>query len=190
MLQLRRILQLKLHGKSNREISSELRKSRDTVNGYVQQLSQLGKSFEDLLKLNDEELSSLAFKEPPSIKTDWRYADLQQRIPGLCDELKKPHATRMILWEEYLAQVPEGYGYAQFCVHLSRFLETRKAVMLFDHEPAASMMFDFAGDKIPLVDHQTGEITYCPVLVCVLPFRGLLTSRPCYRLVGIGFLKG
>ena len=96
MLQLRRILQLKLQGKSNREISFELRKSRDTVNGYVKQLSLIGKSFEDLLKLNDEELSSLAFNEPSCVKTDWRFADLQQRIPSLCDELKKPHATRMI----------------------------------------------------------------------------------------------
>jgi transposase len=172
MLQLRRILQLKSLGKSNREIAFELRKSRDTVNGYVTQLSLIGKSLEDLLKLNDEELSSLAFNEPSCIKTDWRFVDLQQRIPSLCDELKKPHATRMILWEEYRQNVPEGYGYAQFCVHLSRFLETRKAVMIFDHEPAASMMFDFAGDKIALTDYQTGEITWCPVLVCVLPFSG------------------
>ena len=79
MLQLRRILQLKLHGKSNREIAFELRKSRDTVNGYVKQLSLIGKSFEDLLKLNDEELSSLAFNEPSCVKTHWRFADLQQR---------------------------------------------------------------------------------------------------------------
>ena len=172
MLQLRRILQLKLQGKSNREISFELRKSRDTVNGYVNQLSLIGKSFENLLKLNDEELSSLAFNEPSCVKTDWRFADLQQRIPSLCDELKKPHATRMILWEEYRQSVSEGYGYAQFCEHLSRFLETRKAVMIFDHEPAASMMFDFAGDKIALTDYQTGEITWCLVLVCVLPFSG------------------
>ena len=171
-MQLRRILQLKLHGKSNREISFELGKSRDTVNGYVKQLSLIGKSFEDLLKLTDEELSSLAFNEPSCVKTDWRFADLQQRIPSLCDELKKPHATRMILWEEYRQSVAKGYGYTQFCEHLSRFLETRKAVMIFDHEPAASMMFDFAGDKIALTDYQTGEIIWCPVLVCVLPFSG------------------
>jgi hypothetical protein len=34
------------------------------------------------------------------------------------------------------------------------------------------MMFDFAGDKIALTDYQTGEITWCLVLVCVLPFSG------------------
>ncbi|MBM3405331.1 MAG: IS21 family transposase [Bacteroidetes bacterium] len=172
MLQIRRIIQLKSLGRSNREIASELHMARDTVNGYVRQFVQLGKSFDDLFKLNDEELSSLVYKEPSSIKTDWRYTDLQKRISGLIDELQKPHVTRMILWEEYHRQIPEGYGYAHFCVHLSRHLQTRKAVMHFDHEPAASIMFDFAGDKISYVDPQTGEIFWCPVLVCVLPFSG------------------
>jgi len=172
MLQIRRILQLKSQGKSNRDIAVEIHRSRNTVNDYVKQIQLLNKSIEELLNLHDEELSSLVFNEPSFSQLDWKFIDFQQRIPGLCDELKKPHATRMILWEEYRRMVPEGYGYTQFCEHLSRFLETRKAVMIFDHEPAASMMFDFAGDKIPLVDHQTGEITLCPVLVCVLPFSG------------------
>ena len=172
MLQIRRILQLKSRGHSNREIARELHAGRDTVNGYVRQLEQLEKPFEALLKLNDDELSSLVYKEQASFTNDWRYADFQQRIPELCDELKKPHATRMILWEEYRRKIPDGYGYAQFCEHLSRYLLTRSAVMHFDHEPAASMMFDFAGDKIAYVDDQTGELCWCLVLVCTLPFSG------------------
>ena len=172
MLQVRRILQLKSQGKSNRDIALEVHRSRNTVNEYVKLILRLNKSTEELLKLNDEELSSLVYDEPPSVELDQKFADFQQRIPGLCDELKKPHTTRMILWEEYRQMVCDGYGYTQFCEHLSRFLETRKAVMIFDHEPAASMMFDFAGDKIALTDYQTGEIIWCPVLVCVLPFSG------------------
>ena len=172
MLQIRRIIQLKTHGKSNREIASELDVSRDTVNGYVKLLNRLDKSHEQLLILSEQELSSLMYNELPVAKQNWRYTDLQQRIPSLCDELKvkKSKATRMILWEEYRQQVPDGYSYTQFCEHLSRFLETRKAVMHFEHEPAAGMMFDFAGDKIPVVDKDTGEIIKCPVLVCTLPF--------------------
>lgn len=170
MLQIRRILQLKTNNKSNREIARELHLARNTVNFYVKQLTNLDKGFGDLLNLNDEELSSLTYKEPSIQKTDWRLTDLQNRIPTLIDELRKPHVTKMILWEEYHRRMPEGYGYTQFCEHLSRHLQVRNVVMLFDHEPAASMMFDFAGDKIALVDDQTGEITWCPVLVCVLPF--------------------
>jgi len=172
MLQIRHILQLKSHGKSNREIAQTLHVSRDTVNGYVKQLTTCDKSMEELLKLNDQEISSLVYKEPSCRQTGWRLADLKQRIPLLSDELQKPHVTRMILWEEYIRQVPEGYSYTQFCEHLNRYLETRKAVMHLEHEPAGCMMFDFAGDKIRLVDFHTGEISWAPVLVCVLPFSG------------------
>lgn len=133
MLQIRRILQSKQRGKSNREVARELHIARDIVNSYVKQISLLEKSMEDLLRLDDQELSSLVYKEPPGHPPDPRFADLQQRISYLSDELKKPHATRMVLWEEYRIQVPEGYGYAQFCVHLRRFLEAFKVVMHFDH---------------------------------------------------------
>ncbi|MDP3012845.1 MAG: winged helix-turn-helix transcriptional regulator, partial [Candidatus Subteraquimicrobiales bacterium] len=170
MLQLRRILQLKTHRKSNREIARELHLSRDTVNGYVKQLTQLDKSAEQVLGLSDQELSALFYNDQLAPKQDWRYLDLQQRIPWLSVEIRKPKATRMILWEEYRTQVTDGYSYTQFCEHLNRFLETQKAVMHFEHEPAAMMMFDFAGDKIPLIDKYTGEIIKCPVLVCTLPF--------------------
>jgi len=192
MLQIRRILQLKASGKSNREIARDLHLARNTVNGYIQQLSDLNKPQPDLLRLPDEELSSLVYKESTAVRIDWRQADMQQRIPDLCDELQKPHATKMILWEEYLRKVPDGYGYTQFCEHLNRFIETRKAVMHFEHEPAASMMFDFAGDKIPVVDAQTGEITLCPVLLCVLPFSGftyieaLPSAKQDYLLKALG----
>ena len=97
MLQLRRILQLKSQGKSNREIAIELHVSRDSVNGYVKQLGLLDKPIETLLKLNDDELSSLFYKESAIAETDWRFQDLQSRIAEFCDELKKPHTTRMIL---------------------------------------------------------------------------------------------
>lgn len=172
MLQLRSILQQKSQGRSNRQIAKFLHLSRETVNRYTQQFQQLDKTIEALLKLNDEELSSLFQKEVPEVKKDWRLDDLQQRIPSLHDELQKPHATRMILWEEYRQKLPDGYGYAQFCEQLSRYIETHKAVMILDHNPAASMMFDFAGDKIPLVDRITGEVTWSLVLVCVYPFSG------------------
>ncbi len=169
MLQIRRVLQLRKQGKSNREIARELHISRLTVNGYVKRI-QDGQEADQLLKMSDQELSSFIQSASPPVPADWRFEDLMNRIPTLSDELKKRHATRMILWEEYRQLVPEGYGYTQFCEHLSRFLQTTKAVMYFEHEPAACMMFDFAGDTVALVDPETGEISRHPVLVCVLPF--------------------
>ena len=101
MLQIRRILQLKSSRKSNRDIAKALSISRDTVNEYVKRLTLLEKSFYELLKQDDQELSSLVYQEPIHQQKGCRFIDLQQRIADLCDELKKHHTTRMILWEEY-----------------------------------------------------------------------------------------
>lgn len=191
MLQVRRILQLKVQGDSNRKIARALQVSRDTVSFYVHVFENSGKSYEQLLLFTEEALSLLVYNDPPVVQSDWRYTDIQERISSICDELQKPKTTRMILWEEYRVLVPDGYGYSQFCEHISRFLESRKAVMHFEHEPAAMMMFDFAGDKLPLADKETGEITLCSVLICVLPFSGftyieaLITARREQLLKGL-----
>lgn len=189
MLQIRRIIQLKSQGKSNREIARDLHSARETVNAYVNQIVKLDKSFADLLQLDNEHLSSLVIKETGTVPEDQRYGDLFERLPGLLDELKKPHVTRMILWEEYRRQQPQGYGYTQFCEHLSRLLKTQNAVMHFEHEPAASMMFDFAGDTIRVVDSKSGEISHCKVLVCTLPFSGYTYIEAMYSANRPSLLK-
>jgi transposase len=170
MLQVRRILQLRSQGKSNRDIARELHKSRTTVNEYVRRITESGRDVQLLLNLSDQELSSLFQACCPPVPADSRLEDLMNRQQYLIAELQKRHTTRMVLWEEYRDQVPDGYGYTQFCEHLNRYLLPKKAVMHLDHAAGAEMMFDFAGDKLALVDKETGEITFHPVLVCVLPY--------------------
>jgi len=172
MLQLRRLLQLKDQGHSNRRIAGITNLSRQTVDDYINRLRQSGKDYKELLKLDDESLQVLAFQEPvPPVLND-KYSDLQNRLPGFAEDLKNRKTTRIILWEEYRQQVDDGYGYSQFCEHLCRYLESRKAVMHFEHTPAEVMEFDFAGDPLSYVDLQTGEFIKCPVLLCRLPCSG------------------
>lgn len=122
MLQIRRILQLRSQGKSNRDIALELHKSRNNVNVYVKRIEDSGMNFQELLKLTDEELSSLLHASCSAVQADSRFEDLMNRQQYLSEELQKRHTTRMVLWEEYRNQVPDGYGYTQFCEHLSRYL--------------------------------------------------------------------
>ena len=35
--------------------------------------------------------------------------------PSVHRELKRPHVTRMLVWQEYREHEPEGYQYSQFC---------------------------------------------------------------------------
>jgi len=89
-------------------------------------------------------------------------------------ELGRKHVTRQLLWEEYRVKVPDGYSYTQFCHHLTEFTRMRQATMVQQHTPGEVMQVDFAGDTISYVDATSGEIVSCPVLICVLPFSGLL----------------
>ena len=54
MLQLRKILQLKEQGYSNRRIKGVMNLSRQTVDDYVKRLKQTDKSYKELLKLDSQ----------------------------------------------------------------------------------------------------------------------------------------
>ena len=172
MLQLRRILQLKRQGKSNRSIARECGLSRDTVNIYAQRLSSSSKTVDEMLALDDEALADYFMAPPVPEQRDERRIHLSAMIPELLRELDKKHVTRRVLWEEYRAAQPDGYGYTQFCEHLGRHLRSRAAVMHLEHKPGEELFFDFAGDKLPYYDPCTGQPVPCPVFVSVLPFSG------------------
>jgi len=85
-------------------------------------------------------------------------------------ELKRKHVTRRILWQEYRSEQHQGYGYTQFCYHLSQQLIARKPTMVLNHAPGEKLFVDFAGDKLSYVDKNTGEIIECQVFVACLPY--------------------
>lgn len=62
-------------------------------------------------------------------------------------------------------KVPDGYSYSQFCQLLGEYLLKKKAVMKFEHELCAKMMFDFAGDKLAYFDPQKQELGKADVLI-------------------------
>ena len=126
-----------------------------------------------LLSLSDPSLWEALNPPERSDKEDNpRYDSLLERIPCIIKDLKRPGVTRQLLWREYKLEDPEGYGYAQFCVHLTNYLQKDRATMHFEHKPGEYLQVDFAGTPMSYINRDTGEIINCPVLVCVLPFSG------------------
>jgi transposase len=84
-------------------------------------------------------------------------------------ELKKKHVTLSILWEEYIAQHPEGYRYSWFC-ELYRTWEGRLSVtMRQSHAGGEKLFVDYAGDTVPvIVDRLTGEVRAAQIFVAVM----------------------
>lgn len=173
MLQIRRILQLLQEGRSKREIARVLSISRNTIDDYEDKYFASGQSFESLLLLSDPSLWE-ALNPPERSEKDPnpRHDRLLEKIPCIISDLKRPGVTRQLLWQEYKLEDPQGYGYAQFCVHLNNYLQKDLATMHFEHRPGEYVQVDFAGSSMDYINRETGEIITCPVLVCVLPFSG------------------
>jgi transposase len=172
MLTLRRILQLKRQGTSNRQIALTCDLSRDTVNLYVQRIIACSRSIDTLLEFDDETLAGILMAPPVPPPADERWEDLKTRLPDLSRDLSGTHMTRRVLWERYKKEFPGGYSYTQFCEHLQRYLRTTKAVMHLEHRPAEQTFTDYAGDKLYYYDPASGAAIACPVFVSVLPFSG------------------
>lgn len=192
MLLIRRLLQLKDQGCSNREISGILRLTRNTVNSYVARIHSSGISCSELQLLEDPLLTELLQSAPPEAIKNQRQVDFEQRLSFFEEQLKQKKTTKQILWEEYREQVPDGYGRSQFFDLLRRQEQSRYAVMHFDHTPGELMEFDFAGDPLSYTDPKTGEVILCPVLVCQLPCSGytyieaLPSAKRIYLIAALG----
>ncbi|MCB0665044.1 MAG: IS21 family transposase [Saprospiraceae bacterium] len=175
MNQIRQIIQSKIKGLSKRKISKITGISRNTIKVYLRRIEGLGLALEELLKLNDSELSELCCgpqeKPPPG---EARYAFIQNKLPEWVRELENPKVTRQLLWEEYKAEYPEGYSYSQFCYYLQTHLAHKQSSAIHQHKPAEKLMIDFAGSKLEYVDWETGEVIRCEVFVGVLPYSHLM----------------
>ena len=94
----------------------------------------------------------------------------------LARELKRPGVNMMILWEEYRASHPDGYGYSRFC-DLFRGFERRLTPVMRQHHVAGDKVFvDYSGKRIGIVNPATGEIREAEIFVAVL---GRLESDLC-----------
>ena len=170
MVQVRRIIQLRAEGQSKLKISESLHIHRTTLENYLSRLKETGKSFSEFLQCNDNQLSSLVFKEAVTPQADKRLNELNIYMDYFKGELSRPGVTRKTLWEEYQQANAECYSYPQFCVHFAKYLNRSHATMHLSHRAGEYLQVDFAGKPLHYVDLQTGEMIACPVLVCALPY--------------------
>lgn len=171
MTNFKQAILLKKRGVSNREIARQLKISRDTVNEKFAYIKDKGFGYDTLLKMDDPELEKL-FHPGHSAVTDKRHEDFLSRLDYFREQLKLPHVTRYILWEEYIKAFPDGYRTSQFYHHLAQNLKVAKVttVLADQYVPGQLLMIDFAGDTLPVVDPLTGEITEMQVFVATMPF--------------------
>jgi len=163
---IKQVIQLKQLGESNRGVSRKLSINKGTVNDYVNTIQRNGWDYGGLLSKDDPELERMFHAGSPAY-SDRRMPDFLALLPYYKEQLSNPklHVTRQLLYEEYRAGHPSGYGKSQFYFHLQQNLVAQKgctAVLTETYNPGEKLMVDFAGDKLGYIDTATGEVYNAP----------------------------
>ena len=154
MRRIRELLRLRFEvGLSTRLIATSLGISKGAVGDYLQRVQVAGLGWPLPEDLDDTALERRLFPGPPPSKApraepDWAAVDRELRRKGV---------TRSLLWQEYRAEHPDGYGYAWFCEHYEAWKARRSPTMRQKHLAGDKVFVDYAGDPIELIDPVTGE---------------------------------
>jgi transposase len=167
MRQLREILRLRLHAQlSMRQIRDSLRLSLGAIQNVTSKAEQLALDWDAIEQLDDQQLAQTIYpqSDPQASRTfelpNW--GDIHQ-------ELKRKGVTKQLLWEEYIQQYPNrSYSYPQYCFLYRNWLKKQKRSMRQTHQGGDKLFVDYAGQTVPIVNGDTGEVRFAQVFVAVL----------------------
>jgi transposase len=160
------ILRLKwANGLSNRQIARVSGIARPTVAEYLRRAAEAGLSWPIPAALDEAALERRLFPPPPVLPgrergiPDWSVIHTERQRKGV---------TLFLLWQEYRELHPQGYQYSWFCEHYRSWQRQLDVVMRQDHRAGEKLFVDYAGQTVPVVDRQTGEIRQAQIFVAVL----------------------
>jgi len=166
MRRIRDVLRLKFaQGLSERSIAASLGLGKGSVGTYLRRARDAGLRWPLPDGLDDDSLELLLFPSSPSVP------DPDRPVPdwaAMDKELRKRSVTRMLLWEEYRAQHPGGFGYTWFCTHFDAWKGRVRPSMRQTHAGGEKVFVDYAGDTIDIVDPETGEVHAAKLFVVTM----------------------
>lgn len=157
-------------GMGIKSISSAFHVSRNTVRKYVRRYQESGLTLEQLLAMSEAKVQDMFLDEcNRSRKASPRMEELEALIPDYVKRLSHKGVTVKSLHEEYLREHPDGYQYSNFKRAVRRYKYQSRAVGHVEHMAGDQMYIDYAGDKLEIVDAETGEVRKVEVFVAILP---------------------
>ena len=166
MRTIRKVLRLHLgQGLPQRVIAQSLRLGLGTGNGYVGRARRAKLQWPLPDGLDDDRLEALLFPPLPEVPAD------QRPIPDsghVHRELRQANVTMALLWEEYRAGAPDGFGYSWFCDLYREWVGRLKPTLRQVHPAGERRFVDFAGRTMKVVDGAGGEVRRAEIFVAVL----------------------
>ena len=165
MRKIRDVLRLSAQGLSTREMASSLAIGRTTLREYLYRARAAGVSWPVPDNMSDGDLERLLFPQIPNgtrgtiPQPDWAYVHTELRRTGV---------TLALLWEEYRAVHPKGYGYSRYCELYTRWEGKLSPVMRQRHAAGETLFVDYAGATVDVVCPETGEVRTAQLFVAAL----------------------
>lgn len=167
MRQVRELLRLKLSaGLKVREIARRLGIAPSTVRQTLARFAAAGLSW-PLPEMTDTALEAALYR--PAGRKQGQRRRPEPDWAAVHRELKRRHVTLQIVWDEYIAEHPDGYRYSRFCDLYRAWAAKLPLVMRQSHTAGDKLFVDYAGDTVPIViDRLTGELRPAHIFVAVL----------------------
>ena len=177
MRRIREVLRLRHQGLTERVIARMLGVSNGVVHGYVRRARLAGLTWPLPEGMDDEGLELLLFPAPMAASQsdrrsapDWVYVE---------KELRRRSVTRLLLWEEYRAANPDGFGYTWFCTTFEAWKKRARPTMRQTHIGGEKVFVDFAGDTIDIFDSLTGEAHAMKLFVAAMGASNYTYAEAC-----------
>ncbi|WP_283807063.1 IS21 family transposase [Bradyrhizobium elkanii] len=167
MRRIKEVLRLKhVQGLPERAIARTLGISNGAVHSYLRRAGAAGLNWPLPAGMTDEDLELLLFPAPkPESQSlqrsapDWGYVD---------KELRRRNVTRRLLWDEYRATHPDGFGYTWFCTTYEAWKGRARPSMRQTHLGGEKVFVDLAGDTIDVIDPSNGEVQSMKLFVAAM----------------------
>ena len=165
MRKIRDVLRLSAAGLSKRQIAASLGIGPTAAGACLRRAREAGIGWPLPDDLADDALERRLYPPVAMPATDWRSLP---DWPTVHRELRRKGVTLQLVWEEYRAVHPDGYGRSWFC-ELYRAWEGRLSPTMRQAHVAGEKLFvDYAGTTIDVVDAATGEVHACQLFVAAL----------------------
>src|SRR4030095_7620837 len=156
MSKLRQLFNYHFQGLGTKRIKLMTGISRNTIKRYLRQLNAYQFNQEAILSMSDQALDELFRADPPVPPMD-RMEALFKFFDNETKRLRKRGVTLLQLWHDYRLIHPDGFQQTSYYHYYSIWKKRTDPSMHMEHKAGDKMFVDFAGEKLKIVDTQTGE---------------------------------
>jgi transposase len=166
MRKIREVLRLLWdQGRTAREVAKSCSLARSTVKEYERRAIEAGLEW-PLPDVDDAALEGALFPPPPAL-----VGPVDRSLPNwdwVDKELRRKGVTRGLLWREYRGSNPDGYSYTRYCELFQAWRGLQGLSMRQTHIAGEKVFVDYAGQTLPIVDRETGEVREAQLFVAAL----------------------